>query len=717
MGRSWAKDRSFWDMYAHNMVRVVTCVPEVKLGDAMGNAENIEKLYNDAVEDGAGVVLFPELCVTGYALDDLFQQDVILEDCIDALGKLREASRSALLVVGAPLRHRHRLFNCGVVMSQGHILGVIPKSYLPNFREFYEGRQFVQAESSVDASITLLNEEVPFGSDLIFRCRSNDDFAVGLELCQDVWVPIPPSTFQAWKGATILLNLSASNITIGKSDYRKELVLSTSAKLYAAYIYASAGQGESTNDLAWDGQAIAGEAGDFLGASQRFATEATSLKVDVDLDRLVQDRARDMTWTANGRHFQDRIHNIRVVPFDFELPEKTTLLAYRRVAKRPYVPSDPETLAQRCYECYNIQVSGLVQRMRASKLKKLVIGISGGLDSTHALLVCCRAVDFLELPRSNIYAYTMPGFATTDRTKSYAWELMNALGVEANELDITPSCRQMLTDLGHPYSRGERVFDVTFENVQAGERTNHLFRLANSRGAFVVGTGDLSELALGWCTYGVGDHMSHYGVNASLSKSLIQCVIQWVIDSSFFGVETNAVLASILAMEISPELVPQDADEELQSTEAAVGPYDLHDFQLYHATRRGLSASKTAFLACYAWASDAPRHPNALPVEPQPSLHNAVLTDRDFPVADILRFQRDFFRKFFLTTQFKRSCIPNAPKVGDGSSLSPRGDWRAPSDNSWLAWHRAWETTVKWIMQTSSSDGLPNALCGDLVTP
>ena len=732
-------------MYAHNMVRVTTCVPHVKLADPLGNAGEILTLYEKACSDGAALVLFPELCVTGYAIDDLLQQDVILEETLAALSLLARKSRNAVLVVGAPVRQRHRLFNCAVVMARGSILGIVPKSYLPNFREFYEARQFVAADASVDEFVELdfddeedfeSKSSIPFGNNLVFRCRSNADFCFGVEICQDLWVPIPPSTFQAWKGATVLLNLSASNITIGKSEYRKDLVKSTSAKLYAAYVYASAGQGESTNDLSWDGQAIAYESGDFLGASERFATTPTLLSVDIDLGRLIQDRARDMTWILNGRDFRERVEKTRVISFDFDPPgsaKTPTLLAYRRVAKRPYVPSDPLTLSQRCYECYNVQVSGLAQRMRASKLEKVVIGVSGGLDSTHALLVCCRAVDSLGLPRSNVFAYTMPGFATTTLTKSYAWDLMRALGVEANELDIKPSCLQMLKDLDHPYAKGERVYDVTFENVQAGDRTNHLFRIANRRSAFVVGTGDLSELALGWCTYGVGDHMSHYSVNASLSKSLIQCVIQWVIDATFFGPDANETLRNILAVEISPELVPQhESDDDdietdtkkkkqqrLQSTEAALGPYDLHDFQLYHATRRGIPAAKAAFLACYAWANDNPKHPSALPVEPQPSLAKgtSVLKDRDFPVADILRFQRDFFRKFFLTSQFKRTCVPNAPKVGDGSSLSPRGDWRAPSDNSWAAWERAWCTTVDWACDSNEDDLTLRDLRNQYISP
>lgn len=692
----WAS-RSFFDMYAHNMVRVSTLVPRVVLADPIANGAELERLYKEASGDGSALCVAPELSLSGYALDDLHQQDTLLDETLRALAKLKKATRSAVLVVGAALRLQGRLLNCAVVLCGGKTLGIVPKTYLPNFREFYEGRQFVPG---FDETVSFLGEQVRLGSSTIFECATNPSFSIGVEVCQDVWVPIPPSTFQAWKGATVIVNLSASNITIGKADYRRSLVAATSAKLYAAYVYVSAGQGESTTDLAWDGQALVYEGGELVSETARFELESRVAHADVDLDRLVQDRARDMTWIQNGVDFAKRVQKIQKVQFDFEPESDLVLLAYRSVPKRPYVPSDPASLAQRCYECYNIQVSGLIQRIRASGLDKLVLGISGGLDSTQALLVCCRALDILGLPRSNLLAYTMPGFATTDATKSAALQLAAALGVDAKELDVTPSCLQMLADLGHPYAQGQQVYDVTFENVQAGERTNHLFRLANRNGAFVVGTGDLSELALGWCTYGVGDHMSHYSVNASLSKSLIQCLIQWVIDEAFFGDDANAVLTTILGAEISPELVP---GQVVQSTEAAIGPYDLHDFQLYYITRFGLRASKLAFLAAYAWADDFPRHPNARPPEPQPTLasHTAVLEDRLFSTADILNHQRNFFRRFFLTTQFKRSCVPNAPKVADGGSLSPRGDWRAPSDSSWEAWHRAWKATARWAKNSA----------------
>ena len=673
--------KSFFDMHSHGFVRVATAVPRVALCDPRENAARIEALYREACAQQSAVCCFPELCVSGYALDDLLQQDALQEDCLEALASLKRASKDCLLLVGAPLRFDGRLFNCAVALQQGRCLGIIPKSYLPNFREFYEARQFAPARLRVSSEVSFLGETVPFTPDLIFRCAEQSSLCLGCEVCQDVWVPAPPSCAQCWRGATVVCNLSASNITIGKAAYRSQLVQSMAAKNYCCYAYCSAGQGESTNDVAWDGQSIIYECGDFLAQSPRFAEDATITYADVDLDRIEQDRSRDATWSQNAADYADVVRKVRVVEFSRQSVQ--TPLQYRVVAKRPYVPSAKDELDQRCYECYNIQVSGLVQRMCSSNLKKLVIGVSGGLDSTHALLVCVQALDKLQLPRSNCLAYTMPGFATGKATKSYATELMRRLGVTAHELDIRPSCEVMLRDLGHPYSKGEPVYDVTFENVQAGERTNHLFRLANHQGAFVVGTGDLSELALGWCTYGVGDHMSHYGVNASVPKSLIQCVIQWVIDSDFVGPEANDVLSKILSVEISPELIP---GAEIQSTEATLGPYDLHDFQLYQTTRRGFAPAKSAFLAMHAFRDAAPS--------------SSILEDRAFDLVEILKHQRTFLRRFFLTSQFKRTCVPNAPKVGDGGSLSPRGDWRAPSDSSWAPWERAWARCVAWARET-----------------
>jgi NAD+ synthase (glutamine-hydrolysing) len=451
-------------------------------------------------------------------------------------------------------------------------------------------------------------------------------------------------------------NLSASNIVVGKDAYRRELAGNQSARCIAAYLYSAAGPGESTTDLAWDGHALAFENGTLLAESRRYQRGAQLVVADVDLERLEADRMRQNSFGESARRHEGDLARFRTVEFSLALPAAGRLPLERRVEKFPYVPADPATRDARCEEVYRIQVEGLAQRMRASGTKKLVIGVSGGLDSTQALLVCARVMDELGLPRRNIHAYTMPGFATSTRTRSSAWQLMRAVGAAAEEIDIRPSCLQMFRDIGHPFARGRKVYDIAFENVQAGERTSHLFRLANQHGGFVVGTGDLSELALGWATYGVGDHMSHYNVNVSVPKTLIQYLIAWVARSGQFEAPVTRALERVLATEISPELIPGG-----QRTESTVGPYELQDFHLYYTLRFGYTPAKVAFLAWTAWG------------------------DR-YRLAEIRRWLGVFLRRFFQTSQFKRSALPNGPKVGSGGSLSPRGDWRAPSDGNATAW-------------------------------
>jgi NAD+ synthase (glutamine-hydrolysing) len=493
-----------------------------------------------------------------------------------------------------------------------------------------------------------------------------------------VWTPIPPSTYGALAGATVLANLSASNITIGKADYRRDLCASQSGKCVAAYLYSAAGPGESTTDLAWDGHAIIYENNDLLAEAERFAADEQLITADIDLERLAQDRMRLTSFNdAVGDHL-DKVRAMRRVPFPFALPQGELALQ-RNVERFPYVPNDPRLRDERCYEAYNIQVHGLLKRLSATRIDKIVIGVSGGLDSTHALIVAAKTMDRMGLPRANILAYTMPGFATSAGTRSNAHALMDALQVTAHEIDIRPSCMQMLRDLGHPFAAGEPVYDVTFENVQAGERTSHLFRLANMHNGLVLGTGDLSELALGWCTYGVGDQMAHYNVNASVPKTLIQHLIRWVIGARQFDEATGAILQAILDTEISPELVPsgKDAGEELQSTEQKIGPYELQDFNLYYTTRYGFRPSKIAFLAHHAW-SDVER--GAWPEGIGPAARHA------YDLATIKRWLDTFVFRFFQISQFKRSAMPNGPKVGSGGSLSPRGDWRAPSDSEATVW-------------------------------
>ncbi len=686
----------FNSIYRHGYARTSVCIPRVQVAAPEVNAERTLALAQRASDERSVLALFPEMGLSAYSNDDLFQQDALLDATEAALDRVVAASRDLgpVLLVGAPLRFEQKLFNCAVVVHRGRILGIAPKSYLPSYREFYEKRQFTSAFDAISREVRLLRQTVPFGNDLLFEAEDLRGFVLHVEICEDLWAPIPPSTYAALAGATVLANLSASNITIGKADYRKGLCAAHSGKCIAAYLYSAAGGGESTTDLAWDGQALIYENHELLAESERFRKDEHWITADVDLERLRQDRMRMTSFNdAAGRH-RERVRALRRVPFEVGVPEGPVPLR-RRVERFPYVPDDPGVRGERCYEAYNIQVTGLAKRLEATGIQRVVIGVSGGLDSTQALIVACRTMDRLGLPRENVLGYTMPGFATTERTRGNAWRLMEALGVTPEEIDIRPSARQMLSDIGHPHARGEHLHDVTFENVQAGERTSHLFRLANLHDALVVGTGDLSELALGWTTYGVGDQMSHYNVNASVPKTLIQHLIRWVIDAGEIP-EANEVLQAILDTEISPELVPADAealggpaDEEdggpAQRTEEIIGPYELQDFHLYFVTRYGFRPSKIAFLAHYAW-SDKTRGswPQGFPEAER----------REYDLATIKKWLGVFLYRFFKTSQFKRSAMPNGPKVGSGGSLSPRGDWRAPSDSEAEVWTRELERNV-----------------------
>jgi NAD+ synthase (glutamine-hydrolysing) len=497
-------------------------------------------------------------------------------------------------------------------------------------------------------------------------------------------VPYPPSTAAALAGAEILLNLSASNITIGKAEDRRLLCASQSMRCAAAYAYTAAGHGESTTDLAWDGQAAIFENGATLAASERFSPEPTMTVADVDLGILRQERMRRTTFADCARAEEIGRGDFRTVGFALDAPEKPLRLR-RTVERFPYVPADPARLAENCYEAYNIQVQGLAKRLEATRIRKLVIGISGGLDSTQALLVCCRVMDRLGLPRTNVLAFTLPGFATGEDSKARAWGLMRALGVTAEEIDIRPAARQLLTDLKHPFVAGQPVHDVTFENVQAGLRTDYLFRLANHHNALVAGTGDLSEIGLGWSTYGVGDQMSHYNVNTSVPKTLIQHLIRFVAASDTTDRSTADLLLKILAAEITPELVPAEAGSGPQSTEAVVGPYALQDFNLFYVTRYGLRPSKIAYLALHAWGD----------VERGAWPPNLLAGDRRaYDLPTIKRWLKLFLHRFFTISQFKRSASPNGPKISSGGSLSPRGDWRAPSDSAAHVWLEELENGV-----------------------
>ncbi len=666
-------------LYAHGFARVAAAVPHVRPADPAFNAERTLVLATAASQAGAAVVVFPELGISAYAIDDLLHQRALLDASLEALGSIVEASAELqpVLLVGLPLRVDQGLFNCAVAVHRGRVLGVAPKSFLPEYREYYEKRQFRAARDRISDEIILFGERVPFGPDLLLTATDFPDLVLHVEVCEDLWSPIPPSSFAALAGATVCANLSASNITIGKADHRRLLCEAQSSRMVAAYLFAAAGDGESTTDLAWDGQALICEHGATLAEGERFAREEQLLTADVDLDMLVAERMRISSFgDAIGDH-REKLAAMRRVPFELA-PQQRPL--DRRVERFPYVPADAEKRRERCEEVYAIQVRGLETRLRAIATNKVVIGVSGGLDSTHALIVAARAMDRLGLPRENVLAYTMPGFGTSGSTLRNAHRLMDALGVSKREIDIRPSATQMLRDLEHPAADGEPQYDVTYENVQAGERTSHLFRLANFHRGIVIGTGDLSELALGWATYGVGDHMSHYSVNASVPKTLIQFLIRWAIDTKQFSDEASGVLADILGTEISPELIPAGEDAPVQASEDVVGPYELADFFLYQVLRYGFSPGKVAFLARHAWSDrDAGVWPDLLPQE-----------RRNQYDADTLHGWLDtFLERFFHTSQFKRSAIPNAPKVGSGGSLSPRGDWRAPSDGSAVAWREA----------------------------
>ncbi|PWC27675.1 NAD(+) synthase [Teichococcus aestuarii] len=666
---------SFLSIYRHGFARVAACTTRGTLADPAANAQAILAAARHCDAEGAALAVFPELGLSGYAIDDLHLQDTLLDAVEAAVATLLEASATLrpLLLVGAPVRHAGRVYNTALAIQRGRLLGVVPKQHLPNYREFYEHRWFASGHGTEGGMIRLAGQEAPFGPDLLFDAEDVPGLVIHAEVCEDLWVPFPPSAEGALAGALVLANLSASNITVGKAETRRLLCQSQSARCLAAYLYAAAGVGESTTDLAWDGQVSIFENGAILRESERFPDADQIVLADIDLDLLRQERARQGTFDDNRRRHAPAF---RRQAFRLEPPEGD--IGFHRALERfPFVPADPARLEQDCYEAYNIQVSGLVQRLTATRGGKIVIGVSGGLDSTQALIVAARAMDRMGKPRTDIIGYTLPGFGTSAGTKTNAHALMQALGITALELDIRPAAKQMLTDLGHPFGRGEPVYDVTFENVQAGLRTDYLFRAANHHGGMVLGTGDLSELALGWCTYGVGDQMSHYNVNAGVPKTLIQHLIRWVIGSGQFDAAVGATLQSVLDTEISPELVPAGEDQQLQSTEAKIGPYALQDFHLFYTLRYGFRPSKIAFLALMAWGDAAAgRWPPGFPEGKRGAY--------DLPT--IRHWLEVFLQRFFGFAQFKRSAMPNGPKVAAGGSLSPRGDWRAPSDGNANAW-------------------------------
>ena len=668
----------FRSIYRHGFARVAACVPVSAVANPAANAESVLRMARACHERAVAVAVFPELGLSGYAIEDLLMADPLLDAVEDGAAAIVAASAELMpvLVVGAPVRHGARIYNAALVIQRGRLLGVVPKVYLPTYREFYERRHFASGDGVRGEVIRIGGLEAPFGIDILFPAADVAGLTLGVEICEDMWIPISPGSEAALAGASVLANLSGSPITIGRARSRSLLCKSHSMRCLSAYVYAAGGTGESTTDLAWDGQTCIYEAGEELAEGERFGQGDQMSVADIDLDLLRQERAGMGTFDDNRRTHAATTSGFRHVPFRLEPPSGD--VGFERLVERfPFVPADDDRLAQDCYEGYNIQVAGLAQRLRAIGTKRVVIGVSGGLDSTHALIVAAKAFELLGLPKTGILGYTMPGFGTGSESKANAHRLMGALGITAEELDIRPSARQMLADLDHPFAKGEPAYDTTFENVQAGLRTDYLFRLANRHDGIVIGTGDLSELALGWCTYGVGDQMAHYNVNAGVPKTLIQHLIRWVISSGQFGPEVGATLGAILSAEISPELIPVEAGEAPQSTEAKVGPYELQDFNLYYTLRYGFRPSKIAFLALMAWdrAGEGP-WPPGFPADRR----------REYDLLAIRRWLEVFLRRFFAFAQFKRSAMPNGPKVAAGGSLSPRGDWRAPSDGNAEAW-------------------------------
>ena len=668
----------FYSIHAHGLVRVAAATPRASVGDALANADAVIALARDAHAGGVDLLVFPELSLTSYAIDDLHLQSAQHRATAEAIAHVVAASAdlSPVLLVGAALPRNGRLYNCALAIARGRVLGVVPKTFLPNYREYYEKRWFASGAGLTGLTIEVAGQQTPFGTDLLFQASDLPGFVFHMEICEDYWAPTPPSTAGALAGALICANLSASNIVIGKARERAMLCASQSARALCAYVYSASGPGESTTDLAWDGQGMVYELGELLAESERF-TSGVFVAADVDVERLAQERLRNGTFNDSAALAGHPEYRFRRVTFEHR-PTLADIGLMRDIRRFPFVPNNPDKRDADCYEAFNIQVEALAKRLSATGAAKLVIGVSGGLDSTHALIVAAKAMDRLGKPRTDILGFTLPGFATGEGSKANAWALMRALEITAEEIDIRPAAQAMLETMGHPFGRGEPVYDVTFENVQAGLRTDYLFRLANQRGGLVLGTGDLSELALGWCTYGVGDHMSHYGINAGVPKTLIQFLIRWCIRTDQYDAMTDQVLEAILAQEISPELVPADPETgAIQSTEDKVGPYALNDFFAHYVIRHGLIPSKIAFLCWHAWRDlDAGRWPMDFPRDAR--------TAYDLPTVKL--WLERFLQRFFAWSQFKRSALPNGPKVSAGGAISPRGDWRAPSDGTARVW-------------------------------
>ncbi|MBI2064693.1 MAG: NAD(+) synthase [Candidatus Yanofskybacteria bacterium] len=635
----------------HGFIRVAAAVPKMKVGDIDYNVAQILEFAKKASDKGSSITVFPELSITGYTMGDLFHQQLVIEKSKEALNRIAKSSRNlkSLILVGLPIAFEGKLFNSAAIISKGKILGLVPKTHIPNYKEFYEERWFASGYDLYDKEVEISAHMVPIGTDLLFRIKNSPEIVLGVEICEDLWVPIPPSSFQTVRGATIIANLSASNDLIAKADYRKNLVAQQSARGICGYIYTSCGVHESTTDVVFGGHAIIAENGSILAESKRFQLDGELVLSEIDIQHLISDRER--TSSFNGSVDKAEKKNFRFIDFDLNIPPPQILNRY--IDSTPFVPSNPTEKDKRAEEIFSIQAIGLVKRLNQSGIKRIVLGLSGGLDSTLALLVAVKAFKLLNLPLKNIYAYTMPGFGTTKRTKSNAVKLAEALGTTLEEIDITKGAYGHLKEIGHD---GKNQ-DLTFQNVQARYRTLILMDKANFIGGLVLGTGDLSEIALGWCTFN-GDQISHYNVNASIPKTLVKHLVNWVSEQKDFK-EAHKILTDIIDTPISPELIKNKGNEISQKTEELIGPYELHDFFLYHFIRWNSSPAKILFLA------------------------NKVFAKKYKP--DIIKKWLIVFVTRFFQNQWKRSVMPDGPKVGS-VALSPRGDWRMPSDAEAKLW-------------------------------
>jgi NAD+ synthase (glutamine-hydrolysing) len=640
------------------LIRIGAAIVQLRIADVDYNVGAIIECVKKAAGNGVQILAFPEMSITGYTINDLIQQQALLDKAKQGLSDLLEATArlSMVIVIGMPLVVEQKIFNCAVVMNSGSILGVIPKVYLPAYKEYYENRWFMPGRDSKTTYMELCGQRVPFGNDLLFCIKGSEALIIGVEICEDFWVPLAPHEYQSLAGATILLNISASNEILGKSDWRRTMISSESGRCLAACCYVSAGMGESSNDVIFSGHIMIAENGVILNEAERLTPGAQLLVSDIDLGRLVHDRRTQTSFNSIDRQ--------RILPgtyriIDTEVNDIKANKLYRDLNPHPFVPRNPNRRAERCRDIFGMQVAALANKLNGAQINRLILGVSGGLDSTLALLVAIKTMDYLKIPRDNIYAYSLPGFGTTERTENNATRLCKALGVKFTNINIRQTCEKHLQDINHDLDDE----DIVFENVQARYRTELLFNIANHIGAIVLGTGDLTEVALGWATF-AGDHISHYHINASVPKTLVQYLVKWVADEELKNLSASKILYDILETPISPELLRPSEGSIIQRSEDVIGPVELADFYLYPFVRFGAQPGKILFFAN--------------------EVRKRKLFDGEYTLEDLYRWLKSFIERFF-TNQFKRTCFPEGPKIGS-VSLSPRGDWRMSSDTEAKIW-------------------------------